>query len=358
MGTRERNRCRERLDALATADLGPDEARRVAIAELQRGVGFERWCWPLTDPDSGLSTSGIGEFDFWPALVRLVALEEHGDVACKPRLVVGDRAAVALSEATKGDLARSPRWRECLSPYGIGDELMTVCRDRHGCWGSVELMRDRTDPPFGEADAQLLHDVAPTLGAIIRRSLARSWRMDSPGGEARPPATLILDANLRPSAWTPGLRAWQTDLPPAGVDPEMLPTATYEIGARVLTPAEAATPLPTRVRIRTRTGRWSVIEGAPLEGFQAAGVAITVRPATGDEVADLLCKAHGLTRRERELVALIRGGLATRGIAGALGISPYTVQDHLKGVFEKIGVRSRRELISHLAGSAGRSVAP
>ncbi len=352
MGHRERNRCRERLDVLATADLDPDEARLAVIDELRRGVGFERWCWPLTDPDSGLSTSGIGEFDFWPALVRLVALEEHGDVACKPRLLVGDRAALALSEATEGDLARSPRWRECLSPYGIGDELMTACRDRHGCWGSVELMRDRADPPFGEADAQLMDDVAPTLGTIVRRSLARSWRMDPGVGEPRPPATLILDVDLRPSSWTPGFRAWRAELPPAGIDPEMLPTATYEIGARVLTPAEAATNLPTRVRIRTRAGRWSVIEGAPLEGSAAAGVAITVRPATADEIADVLCKAHGLTRRERELVALIRGGLATSGIAAALQISPYTVQDHLKAVFEKTGVRSRRELISHLAGTA------
>ena len=351
MGHRERNRCRERLDVLATADLDPDEARLAAIDELRRGVGFERWCWPLTDPDSGLSTSGIGEFDFWPALVRLVALEEHGDVVCKPRLVVGDRAALALSEATEGDLARSSRWRECLNPYGIGDELMTACRDRHGCWGSVELMRDRTDPPFAEADAQLLDDVAPTLGTIVRRSLARSWRRDSGVGEPRPPATLILDADLRPSAWTPGFRAWQAELPPAGIDPEMLPTATYEIGARVLTPAEAATNLPTRVRLRTRTGRWSVIEGAPLEGTAAAGVAITVRPATADEIADALCKAHGLSRRETELVALIRAGLATSGVAAALRISPYTVQDHLKAVFEKTGVRSRRELISHLAGS-------
>jgi DNA-binding CsgD family transcriptional regulator len=355
MGDRERNRCRERLDMLATADLDPDAARLAVIAELRRCVGFDRWCWPLTDPDSGLSTSGIGEFDFWPALVRLVALEEHGDVACKPRLVVGARASLALSEATHGDLARSPRWRECLHPYGIGDELMTACRDRHGCWGSVELMRDRGDPPFGEADAQLLHDVAPTLGTIIRRSVARSWRRDSAAGQPPAPATLILDADLRPSAWTPGFRAWHAELPPAGIDPEMLPTATYEIGARVLTPAEAATHLPTSVRLRTRTGRWSVIEGAPLDGSASAAVAITVRPATADEIADVLCKAHGLTRRERELVALIRGGLATSGVAAALHISPYTVQDHLKAVFDKTGVRSRRELISHLAGSAAAS---
>ena len=72
---RGRNRCRERMEALAGAGLDADEARRSAIGELRRAVGFERWCWPLTDPASALSTSGIGEFDFWPSLPRLVALE-------------------------------------------------------------------------------------------------------------------------------------------------------------------------------------------------------------------------------------------------------------------------------------------
>src|SRR5919112_1392261 len=99
---RERNRCREVIDV------------------LRRAVGFERWCWPLTDPDSGLSVSGIGEFDFWPSLALMVALEEQGDVTRKPRLVVGPRASIALSRATRGDPAASRRRREGLRPYGIG----------------------------------------------------------------------------------------------------------------------------------------------------------------------------------------------------------------------------------------------
>lgn len=95
-------------------------------------------------------------------------LEEHGDVTSKPQLVVGRVASVTLSAATDGDLARSRRWSESLSPYGVGDELMSVCRDRHGCWGSIELMRDSDDPHFDEPDAQLLHELAPALGTLLR----------------------------------------------------------------------------------------------------------------------------------------------------------------------------------------------
>jgi DNA-binding CsgD family transcriptional regulator len=344
---RERRRVRERLETLVDARLGAEEARYAAIAALRRAVGFERWCWPLTDPGSTVSTSGIGELDFWPALPRLAALEEHGDVTSKPRLALGPRASVALSAATNGDLARSPRWRECLQPYGIGDELMTVCRDRHGCWGSVELMRDSDDPAFAEDDARLLDELAPLLGTVIRRGVLQSWQSEHGDAGALPPATLILDAELRASSWTPAFHGWLAELPGAG---QMLPPAVYELGARVLTPPRLATGLPATVRIRTRSGRWAVIEGAPLEGADQGRVAITVRPATGDEIFDLLCRSYDLSRRERELVGLVLDGLATKELAQALCISPYTVQDHLKTIFAKTRLRSRRELISHLAG--------
>jgi DNA-binding CsgD family transcriptional regulator len=345
MRERQRSRCRERLETLADASLGPDDARRAAIDALRPAVGFERWCWPLTDPDSGLATGGIGELDFWPALPRLVALEERGDVTSKPALVAGRRASVALSAATRGQLARSPRWRECLQPYGIGDELMTACRDRHGCWGSVELMRDSDEAPFDEQDVRFLHDLAPTLGRLLRRSQLRDAPV--PGGEAPAPATLLLDAELRPTSWTPSCRDWLRELPAA---PDQLPAAFYELAARALTPPEAAIGLPSRVRLRTTAGRWATIEGAPLEGADDGRVAITIRPASPDEVFDLLCKTYDLTRREREVTRLVLDGLATKQLADALFIAPYTVQDHLQAVFAKTDVRSRRALVSRLSG--------
>jgi DNA-binding NarL/FixJ family response regulator len=69
--------------------------------------------------------------------------------------------------------------------------------------------------------------------------------------------------------------------------------------------------------------------------------AVTIHPAGVRAVLGIICRAYGLTAREREVVELIAEGLDTNDdIAKRLYISPYTVQDHLKSTFEKVGVNS------------------
>lgn len=113
---------------------------------------------------------------------------------------------------------------------------------------------------------------------------------------------------------------------------------------------ERSSALVPRVRVPTRSGRWLTLRADLTErrdGRPGATV-VVVEPAGPHEVAWLRAGAYGLTHQERKIVGhVVRGG-STGQISSALFISEHTVQKHLSNVFDKVGVRSRRELVKRL----------
>jgi DNA-binding NarL/FixJ family response regulator len=74
--------------------------------------------------------------------------------------------------------------------------------------------------------------------------------------------------------------------------------------------------------------------GSPLDP-KAARVLLDSRRTSAD--------SDTLTDREREVLLLVRGGLANKQIARKLGISERTVKAHLTNVFQRLGVTDRTQ---------------
>src|SRR6266576_4813205 len=116
---RELSRCRERLDVLSKSNLDCESLRREAIAYLRRTIGFDRWCWPLADPETLLPCSGLAEHNYGPGVPRSLELEYSTDAFAAKHLVARrERPVGSLSLETGGDVARSARWDEVLRPAG------------------------------------------------------------------------------------------------------------------------------------------------------------------------------------------------------------------------------------------------
>jgi DNA-binding NarL/FixJ family response regulator len=89
-----------------------------------------------------------------------------------------------------------------------------------------------------------------------------------------------------------------------------------------------------------------VLHAAWLPGRGDDAVAVIIEEAAPSDVAPLVMLAYGLTEQERTITGLVCRGFSTREISERLYVSANTVQDHLKSIFDKTGVRSRRELVT------------
>lgn len=78
-----------------------------------------------------------------------------------------------------------------------------------------------------------------------------------------------------------------------------------------------------------------------VEGRLPASCVSAVLIAAGHQSNKASALPAGLTRREAEVLLRIARGHSGKEVAGALGISPKTVEKHTENIFRKIGVASR-----------------
>lgn len=89
----------------------------------------------------------------------------------------------------------------------------------------------------------------------------------------------------------------------------------------------------------------------PLVRQEYSILALTAAPpskAEIDEICAEVSREFSLSAREGEILELIARGYTTNSIATKLVISPYTVNTHIRHIYEKMQIHKRSELLNYL----------
>ncbi|MFC9786292.1 helix-turn-helix transcriptional regulator [Rhodococcus sp. NPDC127528] len=351
MATMRAEAARTRLDALSRAGLPWQEFGHSAMEVLTKAVPFDAACFGTLDPVTAMVTGSVKAGLDNPCEVEFAHHEYvEDDVNLFSDLARRDVGASILHEATGGDPRRSSRFRELFEPvFDLGHEMRATMRTGGDVWGGLAIYRRAGGSGFSPAEAGFVDGLSGMLAVGVRAGLIADA---APGAE-------VVSAEDGPAVLTFGhdntlyqaTLAAQVRVEELGGDLwSELPQSVLATlsGARAL--ASGRNTSVPRVRVRSRTGQWLAVHAAPLAGRAGhpAQVVVTIEPAGAPEIVPLVVAAFGLTPRERDVVDGVLRGASTAEIAKALHLSPYTVQDHLKVVFDKAGVSNRKELTARV----------
>lgn len=352
MSTPDR-RARAEREVVRQCHLGHDVTalQQGVLGSLRRLMPVDAAFFATADPGTRLFTGAYTEEPL-RAVTSLFLDNEFGaaDVNRFSSLARSAPWAASLDAATHGQRLASARYREIMRPLGLGDELRAALVTGSECWGYLCLHRADSEFGFTAVETSAIGRLAPHIAYGLRHAVLASG--PAPGDAAPGPGVVVLTETLDVVAITPEAEHLLslTGQQPSG---SRLPIAVLT-AAVALRSAESDTRSPHRIpraSVPLTSGGWLDVHASWLRGAPGqARITIVLQPASTRGTVPLLLSAYGLTPREAQIAKLVLRGSSTREIVDALHISHYTVQDHLKAVFDKVGVRSRRDLAGTLLG--------
>ena len=350
---RSTERVRQDIIRLSHAGLDSKTFRVEAVKRLRKVIPVDVSFFATADPATLLFTSAVVDDILARATSQFLENEFLKDDSVKFTSLARGRSPVdSLGVATKGELARSARYQEILEPLELGDELRAALMVGSKCWGFMCLHRERSSPNFTPAEAAFLAKLTPHLAEGLRAALLLGdSRATTP--QADGPGLLLLADDLSLAAITPAAEGWLAEVAESDWRSSLeLPDAVYAVAARLLAlerGGHTSPDLMPRIRLRSVSGRWLVLHASRLRAEETERrIAVIFEEARPSEIAPLIVDAYGLTRREGEITRLVLRGLSTAEVSKELHITPNTVRDHFKAIFDKVGVRSRRELVGQV----------
>jgi DNA-binding CsgD family transcriptional regulator len=329
------SRAREAIEGVCAREHDSRTLRAETVGILQRAIGGSFHAFVLTDPATSVGTDPhavIPEMRLLPATIRAKYLTTVNRwTSLEPAGLLGAHREESLL------------WTEALRGHGIVDVASLVLRDAHGWWGFLDLWSDQ---PYEDTALDLLRSVAPSLTRGLREALAGTLLVGAPvaGG----PAVLVMDDELNVLGHTAASEERLGLLLPGPGRP--IPAAAYNVAAQLLAREAGVDDHEPSGRVHLDGGRWVTLRASRLDPGDT--IAVTIEPTTAAERLDLVARSSALSPRETEILGHLARGEETASVAAAMSLSSFTVQDHLKSIFAKTGVRSRRELVARVLGVA------
>ncbi|HZC82365.1 MAG TPA: helix-turn-helix transcriptional regulator [Nitrospiraceae bacterium] len=337
---------------LCHSSLDSQTLRLELLKRLKTVIPFDCSFFSTTDPATLLFTSSLLDFAV-PTWARMGLIENEylqDDFNKFVYLLKNDLPVGVLSEQTQGELHRSQRYRDILTPLALEDEMRATFVANAACWGTLCLHRERATPAYTRAEAIFLAQLTPHIAEGLRKALLLEHATHAPTPDG--PGVLLLSDDLSVVTTNPAAEYWLAELADAEMgDKHALPHIILTVVARLQTIERelAVVPAVPKVRLHTPSGQWLMVYASRLNRSGEQGqVAVMFEVAHPVEIAPLIMQAYHFTKREGEVTHLLLQGCATTEIAATLHISANTVQDHLKAIFEKVNVHSRRELTGRI----------
>ncbi|MEK4207667.1 MULTISPECIES: helix-turn-helix transcriptional regulator [Paenibacillus] len=348
---RQLNHIKQQIIRFGAVSDSSHSYRTSLLSILRDAVPFDAACCTHVDPHTLLSTGAVTEDNVESIHHHLFQIE-YGEDDINPYVqMVHSKVHVAtLYEATEGQPDLSARYQKVLSPAGFEDELRAVLVHGDACWGYLTLYRKSGQPVFSREDCEWIALILPEIAARMRAfSLElpernQTWLEEDYGSgiAVLSDQLVLLSSNPTADRWLEKLRSLEK------IDHHILPRPIRAVSTQAInSPSESSGMAKSCIRMSE--GPYLVIRASRLHAYDGqTQIAISFEPARPADMLPIIAEAYDLTKREQHLLEGVIRGLSTKELAAELHISAYTVQDHLKSIFAKAGVSSRRELIWHL----------
>jgi len=345
-----------RVDALVRrcyVGLGATALRDETLRGLRSIVPIDAVFFATVDPATILFTSMMVDEPLSKAQALFLD-NEYGraDVNKFTALAAAGDPVSSLDTATAGHRVDSVRYADVMAPLDLGDELRAALVAHGRCWGVICLHRADGPGGFSAHELALVRRLVPHLAEGLRRALVTAEMTTSPL-TTRGPGVIVVDQDMVITSANVEAEQWLIDLAEPNqisIGDGQMPATILAIAAQALATDDAPTGT-TATRLRTHSGTWLSVYASRLSGPFGPQTAIVLESARPMEMASLYLDAHGLTPAQSRVAALVLQGRSTREIVAELHISSNTLQEHLRAVFDKFGIGSRRELVTVLLGS-------